>query len=321
MKNAIQPSVASLTFILTLLLSLCFAPAVSAQILLQEDFDNAALGTPPAGWSAQGNSANVDPGQACSGNAFRMNQFANANVNSLDTPDLPRGNTFGTVVINFDMRLADWNNNSQLSGTGSVFAQLLVNGVFAQDFVSFSPVSLTNGCLTQTASFTTADIPLGADFKIRFLGVWSSGDWSYVIDNISIRIVNDECTDSVLLPQTTLPPGAIDGNVVDGSLAGATQSLAGCTGTANDDVWYRFVATERSASLTVSAGDVVVELFSGSCGSLNSLRCTNEFGSSEVFSYHGLNVGETYYVRVYSCLLYTSPSPRDLSTSRMPSSA
>ena len=25
--------------------------------------------------------------------------------------------------------------------------------------------------------------------------------------------------------------------------------------------------------------------------------------------------------RIYSCLLYTSPSPRDLSTSRMPSSA
>ena len=29
----------------------------------------------------------------------------------------------------------------------------------------------------------------------------------------------------------------------------------------------------------------------------------------------------TYQVRVYPCLLYTSPSPRDLSTSRMPSSA
>ena len=26
-------------------------------------------------------------------------------------------------------------------------------------------------------------------------------------------------------------------------------------------------------------------------------------------------------IRVYTCLLYTSPSPRDLSTSRMPSSA
>ena len=30
---------------------------------------------------------------------------------------------------------------------------------------------------------------------------------------------------------------------------------------------------------------------------------------------------ESYGKRVYACLLYTSPSPRDLSTSRMPSSA
>ena len=34
---------------------------------------------------------------------------------------------------------------------------------------------------------------------------------------------------------------------------------------------------------------------------------------------HGLTVGDE--VEVYVCLLYTSPSPRDLSTSRMPSSA
>ena len=27
------------------------------------------------------------------------------------------------------------------------------------------------------------------------------------------------------------------------------------------------------------------------------------------------------YIKIISCLLYTSPSPRDLSTSRMPSSA
>ena len=30
---------------------------------------------------------------------------------------------------------------------------------------------------------------------------------------------------------------------------------------------------------------------------------------------------QSYYVAYVSCLLYTSPSPRDLSTSRMPSSA
>ena len=38
----------------------------------------------------------------------------------------------------------------------------------------------------------------------------------------------------------------------------------------------------------------------------------------EVFFDPGLNVIEIY---IRDCLLYTSPSPRDLSTSRMPSSA
>ena len=32
-------------------------------------------------------------------------------------------------------------------------------------------------------------------------------------------------------------------------------------------------------------------------------------------------LGEDLYQQIISCLLYTSPSPRDLSTSRMPSSA
>ncbi|WP_090167039.1 T9SS type A sorting domain-containing protein [Neolewinella agarilytica] len=300
MKNAIQPSVATIAFILTLLLSLCFAPAVSAQVLLQENFDAADLGTPPPGWNFSGPDSNVDPGQACSGNAFRMNQFSSATINSLDTPDLPRGTTPGNVAVSFDMRLADWNNNSQLSGTGGAYAQLFVNGAFAQDFVASAPVSFTNGCLTQTATFTTADIPLGADFKIRFLGVWGSGDWSYVVDNISIRVVNDECADAVLLPQTAAPAGFLDGNVVDGSLEGATQSQPGCTGNANDDVWYKFVATERSVSLSVESGDVVVELFSGSCGNLTSLRCSDASLTNEIFDYYGTTIGETYYVRVYS---------------------
>ena len=34
-----------------------------------------------------------------------------------------------------------------------------------------------------------------------------------------------------------------------------------------------------------------------------------------------LNQSELFGKQAYSCLLYTSPSPRDLSTSRMPSSA
>ena len=39
-----------------------------------------------------------------------------------------------------------------------------------------------------------------------------------------------------------------------------------------------------------------------------------------MFAHFGFNEGVAGHI-TYSCLLYTSPSPRDLSTSRMPSSA
>ena len=44
-------------------------------------------------------------------------------------------------------------------------------------------------------------------------------------------------------------------------------------------------------------------------------------GVSKVFKQNGVSVNETPFELGEVCLLYTSPSPRDLSTSRMPSSA
>ena len=39
------------------------------------------------------------------------------------------------------------------------------------------------------------------------------------------------------------------------------------------------------------------------------------------YAIDGVKANEVRDIRLYNCLLYTSPSPRDLSTSRMPSSA
>ena len=50
----------------------------------------------------------------------------------------------------------------------------------------------------------------------------------------------------------------------------------------------------------------------------NILRSNFQFVDDE---FAKLGEGEKKYRDVISCLLYTSPSPRDLSTSRMPSSA
>ena len=40
-----------------------------------------------------------------------------------------------------------------------------------------------------------------------------------------------------------------------------------------------------------------------------------------MFGYGAAGTGKTFIALYLACLLYTSPSPRDLSTSRMPSSA
>ena len=46
------------------------------------------------------------------------------------------------------------------------------------------------------------------------------------------------------------------------------------------------------------------------------------YANGKIHMGHALNkITKDFIVRYKSCLLYTSPSPRDLSTSRMPSSA
>ncbi len=93
------------------------------------------------------------------------------------------------------------------------------------------------------------------------------------------------------------------GSCVSGS-PGATQNIAGCTGNANDDAWYKFVATQTSHMINVtgSAGfDPVIQAFSGTCASLSSLGCVdNTFtAQTENLNLSGLTIGATYYLRIY----------------------
>jgi gliding motility-associated-like protein len=89
-----------------------------------------------------------------------------------------------------------------------------------------------------------------------------------------------------------------------GTTNGATQTISGCTGTADDDVWYQFVATSTAHTITVvsSAGfDAVLQLFSGTCSSLVSLSCKDNTlsGGTETITYTNFTIGQTYRLRVY----------------------
>ncbi len=99
------------------------------------------------------------------------------------------------------------------------------------------------------------------------------------------------------------------GGATTGTTLGATSSMAGCSGTADDDVWYNFIPDGGPITITVTSpggagriSDIVFEVFSGSCGSLTSVLCRNATTgtSNETATLNNLVNGATYYIRIYS---------------------
>ncbi len=85
----------------------------------------------------------------------------------------------------------------------------------------------------------------------------------------------------------------------------ATQSMAACAGTADDDVWFRFTATNAVHRVKIinkvalaggTSTDMLFQVFSGTCGTLTSLVCSDP-DSANVYN---LTPGTEYYVRVYN---------------------
>lgn len=121
--------------------------------------------------------------------------------------------------------------------------------------------------------------------------------------NLSIALAppppaNDNCAGAIALP--SIPTDATCASATYNT-ADATQSQAGCAGTADDDVWFSFVAPAGGAvdiSLANTSGstDCVHEVFSGTCAGLVSIDCSDP----ESNSITGLTAGLTYYIRIYT---------------------
>lgn len=133
-----------------------------------------------------------------------------------------------------------------------------------------------------------------------------------IIDDIHIYCAtppaNDNCAGAIAL----VPGGIGICNPIAGTVNYATQSAPAstCGGTPNNDVWYSFVASSANMTISVTGNatmDAIVELMSGACGALTSLQCRDLTlsGGTEQFTYSGLTVGNTYYIRVYD--YYAAP--------------
>lgn len=110
---------------------------------------------------------------------------------------------------------------------------------------------------------------------------------------------NDNCINAISL---TVNPSNVPVQTTNGTTLFATQSQVGCSGEADDDVWYSFVATQTSHRIHISYTNsfFTLEAFSGSCGSLVSIACASPSGNYKTVGLTALVPGQTYFVRVYS---------------------
>lgn len=131
-------------------------------------------------------------------------------------------------------------------------------------------------------------------------------------------VPNDECSNAV--PLNVSEPGAVN-DFTFGNFIGATESMPPCQSGQVRDVWYSFVAGSTQHKIEVKPeleiSSASVEVFSGSCGSLVSIACSNNTYGLNV---PGLVPGNTYYLRVYPVQPYeaaafhvgiTTPVPND----------
>ncbi|MBC7861753.1 MAG: gliding motility-associated C-terminal domain-containing protein [Bacteroidia bacterium] len=193
------------------------------------------------------------------------------------------------------------------SGT-SQYISITGNGAFDPVFeifsgscgslVSLNCIDNTFGGGTETllmTGLTTANV-----YYIRVFdyGTGTPGNFTICVSTPPTAPANNICGSATALTVNAAC------SYTNGTTFGATQSFTGCVGTADDDVWYSFVANSPVMNITVDPSasmDAVVELYSGTCGSLTSIQC-EDIGltnGNETVNAVGLILGQTYLVRVY----------------------
>jgi len=153
----------------------------------------------------------------------------------------------------------------------------------------------------QSETISATGLTIGATYTIRVYNYGAgagSGTFTICVTNPPPAPANDICGGAVSLSVN------LACSYTAGTTVGATQSYAGCSGTADDDVWYSFVATNSTATITVvpsATMDAVLQLYSGICSTLSSISCADVgfTGGNEVINAVGLSAGTTYYFRVY----------------------
>ena len=142
----------------------------------------------------------------------------------------------------------------------------------------------------------------GATLYVRF---WENGGGAGGTFNIccsaNVPPLNDNCTGAynVVANSSAACTSQTSGSVLNATASSFTNT---CGGSADDDVWFSFVATSNTHSVSLnningSTTDLYHSVYAGTCGSPGTpLVCSDPNSSSLT----GLTIGSTYFIRVYT---------------------
>lgn len=245
----------------------------------------------------------VNPGPACSspvaGSTLSATGSGLAATPCTGTADDDVWYTFTAAGTAHNIVLSD------VVSTGSSTSTNLYTQVFSGACGTLTSVKCGTGTNTALTGLTPGQV-----YYVRVYNSNANTGTAIYSNSFNICIAtpppppaNDDCSNAVAL---TVSNSNTFAALVNGTTVSATQSTAtapACnTAGINDDVWYSFTATSATHLVHVLYSDnaTTTQVYSGTCGSLVSVSCADGvFGNSNMLL-QNLNVGQTYYVRVFS---------------------
>ena len=262
-----------------------------------------------------------------------------------------------TTDETFKITIDGTNDTPVITSSTSDASGSVIEAGHNDDGTIVSGTSLATGTLTSydvdNGSSATWTVDGGASSTGTYgsLAITSGGVWTYTLDNSLTATqalkegqtaatetftarVTDEHNAYAEQTITVTVDGTNDVPVVTSSTSDASgyvteaghnddRSVDPGTTTTSGTLTSSDVDNGSSSTWTVDGGSSVT----GTYGSLSitadgvwTYTLDNSLTTTEALK-EGQTETETFTARVTDCLLYTSPSPRDLSTSRMPSSA
>jgi gliding motility-associated-like protein len=161
------------------------------------------------------------------------------------------------------------------------------------EIVSFNPALMT-GLLPGTA-YT---------YYVRAIcSTTDKSEWSLGA-NFTTLIINDNCIGAVF---AVVNQSQLCQQTTAGTITGATASTgvpAACIGTADDDVWFNFIASNPYLNIELqnivgTTTNLNFAVYSGNCGGpFTQVFCSTANDVSATVN--NLTLGQTYFIRVYS---------------------